>query len=622
VDLIGRDAFNGVPLWRATTGLVSGDRPHEWVAADGLVFHFPRRNPCFAVATDIRTGITVREFTNGLQRPLPAGAKRVGGRPGMAVMLVCGKTLVQGYGRQVAALDIATGAPRWQAELQRELGAMVATPDGRRVFVHEVEDWDRGWARWGKHQTVAVTCLLAGQTAWRNTELAGQEISDLIHDGGALYAFDPTTNLGDDGDADIFKLAADTGALTWAKKGPKHNYNIFLNNAVVRGAEILAWGSFNNLRSFAVSNGEERNLTINGYNQRCTRMSATRDWLVFGLTTWVDRELNWTQSAVGRSDCAYPAFLAQGQTFFTYNLACSCINPLRGIVALAPEENAALAPDARRKQVMAAPVAGQQRQFDAPAKVITAEWKPDSLLFYFLDETTPPVEAGGLKLVADVHRHTLTAAQDGKEAWRFTAGGRIYGPPLINRDRCYVASADGWIYCLDTVTGVPRWRFLAAPRERKVVAYGQLENTWPVYNVVLHEDAVCAAAGRHAELDGGIFLWGLNPATGAVKWKATLHTPPAKYPAGAKPPRNDRTLMREVASVTPLNGGLASEEGRLMLVSPLLKKSGSSNSKWGYFENPPDQGRGALQARRIEIRPGEWNGKTINPQELVEIKKK
>jgi hypothetical protein len=133
------------------------------------------------------------------------------------------------------------------------------------------------------------------------------------------------------------------------------------------------------------------------------------------------------------------------------------------------------------------------------------------------------------------------------------------------------------------VVGAPRWRFLAAPRERKVVAYGQLENTWPVYNVTLHDGAVCVAAGRHAELDGGISLWGLDPATGHVRWKTILHTPPTRHAAGSKALRGDRTLIREVASATPLNGGLASEDGRLFLVSPVLK-SGSSNSKWGYFE--------------------------------------
>ncbi len=627
VDLVGRDAFNGVPAWRGPTGLVTGDRPHQLVAAGGLVFHFPMRQSCFAVATDTRTGRVVREFSEGLRRPLPEQGGKAGGRPGIAVLLACGPTLLQGYGREVAALDIATGALRWRAELTCELGAMVATPDGRRVFVHEVQDWDRGWARWGKHKTAAVTCLLDGRPAWRNTQLADEEISDLIHDGGSLYAFDPTTNLGDDGDADLFKFAADTGALVWSKKGPKHNYNVFLNNAVVRGADIVSWGPFNNLRSYSVADGNERNHTINGYNQRCTRMSATRDWLVFGLTTWVDRDFNWTQMAVGRSDCAYPAFLAHGHTYFTYNLACSCINPLRGIVALAPEDGGAPLDDASRLESLSGrrPVAPQpETATSRPSSVIAAEWQPDSLLFYLLDELTPPVRTGEMTLIADIHRHTLTAKRDDRAAWSFTAGGRIYGPPLIHDGRCYVGSADGWLYCLDTATGSPLWRFLAAPRQRMIVAYAQAESAWPVYNVVLHDGAVCVAAGRHAELDGGLYIWGLDPVGGKIRWRTTLHTPPARYAAGSKAVRGDRALSREVVSVTPLNGGLEAKDGQLTLVSPILKKSGSSNSKWGYFENPPDQGRGELQARRIQINTVEWNGKTINPQELapMEIRKR
>jgi len=623
VDLVARDAFSGVPAWRCPTGLISGDRPHEFVAAGGLVFHFPSRQPCFAVATDARTGKLVREFSEGLRRPFEGRAWRRGGRPGMAILLVAGKTLIQGYGREVIALDITTGRRDWRIELPSELGAMAATPDGRRVFVHEVEDWDRGWARWGKHQTVAITCLLDGRMAWRNTELAGEEISDLIHHAGALYAFDPTTNLGDDGDADVFRFDAASGRLVWSKKGPKHTYNVFLNNAVVRGPDIISWGSFNNLRSYATADGAERNHTINSYNQRCTRMSATRNWLVFGLTTWVDSDFHWTQMSVGRSDCAYPAFLAHGQTFFTYNLACSCINPLRGIVALVPENPRPHWPDSRRLQQPS----GKADSILAPRmtaskNVIAAEWQPDPLLFYFLHKQTPPVSSHGLDLVADVDGQTLSATRDGKVVWSFVTGGRIYGPPLVVDRQCYVASADGWLYCLDLPRGERHWRFLAAPCERKIVSYGQLESTWPIYNVVYHDGAVCLAAGRHAELDGGIFLWGLSPESGEIRWKTNLHTPAAHYPAGAKSTRNDRTLKREVASVTPLNGGLAIDGHDLVLVSPILKKSGSSNSRWGYFENPPGEQRGPLQARHLKIRPLLWNGKTINPQELVVLETK
>jgi outer membrane protein assembly factor BamB len=620
-EMIGRDAFNGVPRWRGATGVCSGDRPTQWAASGGLVFHFPTHTPCYAVATDARTGQTVREYSKGVQRPLPEQMK-MGRDVGVPVLLVCGKALVQGYGRQVVALDIATGDLLWRHETQHEIGNMCATPDAGQVFVHEVSDWECGRARWGKHVTMAVTCLKDGKPAWRNETLKGEELADFVYHDGALYAFDPCTNLRDDGNGDLFKLSAADGSQMWAVAKMKGDYNRWWNSILVRDKTIFSWGPFNNLRSYDTATGAETILTINGYNQRCTRLSATDDWLVFGLTSWVDAQMDWTQMAVGRSDCSFPAFLAHGQTFFTFNITCTCINPLRGVVALAPEEPVTEVSGEKRLQTLAAPAATVPAvPKERPAGVIAAEWRPDPLVFYLLDEKTAPVKHEDLSLVADVDRHALTATRGEAAVWTFVTGGRIYGAPVVAGGRCYVASADGWLYCLDAATGVPQWRFLAAPCERKVVAYGQVENVWPIYNVVVHDGAVCVAAGRHAELDGGIWLWGLDPATGKPRWNARLHTAPAKYAKGTKAAKGDRNTVREVASRTPLNGGLAVEDGALKLRSPLLNAAGSRATKIGYFQKEREQG-GAPNVAALAIKPAEWHGKTVNPQELIELPQK
>ncbi|KPJ55253.1 MAG: hypothetical protein AMS16_04315 [Planctomycetes bacterium DG_58] len=67
------------------------------------------------------------------------------------------------------------------------------------------------------------------------------------------------------------------------------------------------------------------------------------------------------------------------------------------------------------------------------------------------------------------------------------------------------------------------WTFDAAPREGRIVAYGQFESPWPVVGSVLAEtDAVYFAAGRHAEADGGFVVYGLRGDTGALLWKRTV----------------------------------------------------------------------------------------------------
>lgn len=120
-------------------------------------------------------------------------------------------------------------------------------------------------------------------------------------------------------------------------------------------------------------------------------------------------------------------------------------------------------------------------------------------------------------LVASIDTHTLHCldANDGSTKWRFTAGGRIDSPPTIADGFALFGSADGWIYSVRMQDGSLAWRYRAAPEDRRVVAYGQLESVWPVSGSVLVEDGVVyAAAGRSSFLDGGIFLVRLDARTG------------------------------------------------------------------------------------------------------------
>jgi outer membrane protein assembly factor BamB len=108
-------------------------------------------------------------------------------------------------------------------------------------------------------------------------------------------------------------------------------------------------------------------------------------------------------------------------------------------------------------------------------------------------------------------------AETGEALWRYTAGGRVDGPPTIHRGRALFGSADGWVYCLRAVDGEPVWRFQAAFEDQRVVAYGQLESVWPVHGSVLVTDGVAQfAAGRSSYLDGGIWLYRVDAATGKM----------------------------------------------------------------------------------------------------------
>jgi outer membrane protein assembly factor BamB len=132
---------------------------------------------------------------------------------------------------------------------------------------------------------------------------------------------------------------------------------------------------------------------------------------------------------------------------------------------------------------------------------------------------TQPVVAGGLLCVASRDTHTVHAldADTGRERWSFTAGGRVDSPPTIHGGAVLFGSADGHVYCLRKTDGELAWRFRAAPHRRLMGSFEQLESVWPVHGSVLMLDGLAyVSAGRSTYLDGGIYLYALDPGTGKV----------------------------------------------------------------------------------------------------------
>jgi len=141
---------------------------------------------------------------------------------------------------------------------------------------------------------------------------------------------------------------------------------------------------------------------------------------------------------------------------------------------------------------------------------------------------TPAVVAGGKLFIGsvDAHRVLCLDSKEGKAVWSYTAGGRVDSPPTIHKGRVLFGSADGWVYCLRASDGELAWRFRAAPEERRVGAFGQLESAWPVHGSVLVKDDVAYfAAGRSTYLDGGIHVYGLDTRTGKKLHEARLDGP-------------------------------------------------------------------------------------------------
>ncbi|MGE0759559.1 MAG: PQQ-binding-like beta-propeller repeat protein, partial [Pirellulaceae bacterium] len=138
---------------------------------------------------------------------------------------------------------------------------------------------------------------------------------------------------------------------------------------------------------------------------------------------------------------------------------------------------------------------------------------------------TAPTISGSTVYVADVDGGRVIAVdrQRGAVRWSFQANGRIDSPPTIHRGLCLFGAHDGYVYGLDAASGRLGWKFRAAPVERRIVAFGQVESTWPVAGTVLvHEGIAYAAAGRAPDADGGITVHALNPLTGEAFWSSRV----------------------------------------------------------------------------------------------------
>lgn len=141
---------------------------------------------------------------------------------------------------------------------------------------------------------------------------------------------------------------------------------------------------------------------------------------------------------------------------------------------------------------------------------------------------TAPVIAGESVYVADREGYTLHALnrENGATRWTFIADGRIDSSPTYHKGMILVGSRSGTVYCLRASDGQLAWKFSGLPERRLICDTGRLESAWPVHgSIMIYEDIAYFAAGRSTFLDGGIAVFGLDPATGMMKHSKIMQGP-------------------------------------------------------------------------------------------------
>lgn len=135
------------------------------------------------------------------------------------------------------------------------------------------------------------------------------------------------------------------------------------------------------------------------------------------------------------------------------------------------------------------------------------------------DYAFQPVVASSLVFItssADDSIRALSLA-GGAPRWRFTAEAPIRFAPQISAGRCYVSADDGFVYCLEALTGKLVWKRRVALNDSQVLGNGRMISRWPCRAGVLVADGIVyVAAGMWPS--AGIFVYALDARDGSELW--------------------------------------------------------------------------------------------------------
>ena len=439
--------------------------------------------------------------------------------------------------RVIVALDADSGETLWRARTPVAQATLAA--DRQSVFFYDGEKvvcLDRGTGR-ERWQSAAVTS--------RKLNHSGYTPNLVVFGDVVLFA---------GGDRSMTSLLAATGEKLWSEPHHRGGHNSPEDLIVVGG---LAWSAAiagggdsglwtgRDLKTGEIKNEFAPDVETYWFHHRCYRAKATDQYLLPSRTgiEFVDFEKQtWEIHHWVRGACLYGIMPANGLIYAPQH-PCACYPEakLNGFNALSaaskgPRIDKAIAAEDRLQrgpaygQDVAGDAGGGDRPGDWPtyrhdasrsgrtgvavSAKLAAAWKAD-----VGGKLSSVVVADGRLFVAEIDRHTVHAlsAEAGEKLWSYTAGGRVDSPPTIYRGLALFGSADGYVYCLRASDGELVWRFRAAPMDERLVVFEQVESVWPVHGSVLVEDDVVQfAAGRNMFVDGGIWLYRLEPKSGKV----------------------------------------------------------------------------------------------------------
>jgi outer membrane protein assembly factor BamB len=558
--LVARDAFNGVILWKRqinkwTNHLHSfrsgpPDLPFRLVAVGDRVYvTLGEDKP--VTALDAATGKDMVTYPGSEQ------TRQIIHTGKILIMLVGDSQVdiqskrgeIKSARREVLAANLSTGAILWRKELDIDALIPIVVSNGTLLYQTNKQlvclELKSGNERWRKKHPVHFGDIKRNKRLWQwaSPTLTAHEdvvyVADFrtlsavsINDGEVIWS--NTSAQGFCSPPDIFVI----NGLLW--RGYTHT----------RGAADFSEGLNAKTGALEISIATEKAWEFPTLaHHRCYRPKATNRFILssrsgiefinvesgkIDLNHWV------------RGTCQYGVMPANGLLYAPpHSCACNIKTMIRGICAFCSESRKPLITRTTEARLKKGPAYGKiSQEVSNSTEDDWPTYRHDNERSGRSTVTVPttlrqvwearigghlssPVSSNGRIIIASTDVHTVYAlsAENGTIQWSYTADGRVDSPPTIYRNMVLFGSADGWIYCLRASDGMLVWSFRAAPEERRIVLRGQLESAWPVPGSVLVDDGVLiAAAGRSSYLDGGIYVYRIEPETGKVLSDTVVHS--------------------------------------------------------------------------------------------------
>ncbi len=106
----------------------------------------------------------------------------------------------------------------------------------------------------------------------------------------------------------------------------------------------------------------------------------------------------------------------------------------------------------------------------------------------------------------------------GEECWSFFTGGPIRLAPTVWKNRVFVGSDDGFVYCLDADDGTLLWKIRGGPNNEKLLGSGKMISRWPIRTGVLLDQGI-AYFGAGIFPHENVYLCAVRASDGKLIWK-------------------------------------------------------------------------------------------------------